>query len=275
MKCVLFVLLIIALGKETEKEPVLTDAELEEMMKDPKYKDLLEEAKSAGVLPKNQIDIINLPNKPEEVKKLTETKKSFETHSVNSHVTLPNTVISEPKPVVKKEEKLNLISKDEAAYLVEVLNQPAFFNYLPKEAQTIITTAKNDGQLKTRNNSIIVDKLNEMLVNLPNSVGFIDTDGKLGRKGSLTVIDPSNGETQFVWAVANNKVFCLFRSQSFLSINKIIRNSSLRLKDVPATPCFMAADEKESNGSWTLLCSLTVQEKEMWVTTLDEIKQNK
>ena len=105
-------------------------------------------------------------------------------------------------------------------------------------------------------------------MNSPNSQTFIDPDGKVSRKGILTLIDAETGDTKFVWAVSNAKVLCFYQSQSFLTIVKLYRNSSLQVKEINATPCFLLASPKELNDGSILACTTTTQEKEVWLETI-------
>jgi hypothetical protein len=105
-------------------------------------------------------------------------------------------------------------------------------------------------------------------MNSPNSLTFIDPDGKIGRKGILSIIDTSSGDSKFTWAVVNAKVVVFYQSQSFLNIVKLYRNSSLQLKDVTATPCFILSDRKAVNDGSSFICSTSIQEKEVWLQTI-------
>lgn len=109
------------------------------------------------------------------------------------------------------------------------------------------------------------------LMNTPNSQTFVDPDGTIGRKGILTLIDPENGDSKYVWAVSNAKVLSFFQSQSLLTIVKLFRNSSLIVKDVTATPCFLLSSSKDQKDGSVLACATSTQEKEVWVQT---VRQN-
>lgn len=112
------------------------------------------------------------------------------------------------------------------------------------------------------------DYIDASLVNTPSSQTFIDPDGVIGRKGILTLIDPENGESKFVWTVSNAKVLCFYQSQSLLTIMRLYRNSSLMLKDINATPCFLIFSSKDSSDGSLLACAVSTQEKEVWVQTI-------
>jgi hypothetical protein len=106
------------------------------------------------------------------------------------------------------------------------------------------------------------------MTNTPTSQTFIDPDGTIARKGILTLIDPETGNSKFVWTVSNNKVLCFFQSQSLLTIVKLYRNSSLVIKDVNSTPCFMLTNYKDAKDGSVLACATSTQEKEVWIETI-------
>lgn len=109
------------------------------------------------------------------------------------------------------------------------------------------------------------------LKNTQNSQIYVDPDGVIGRKGMLTILDPATDSSQFVWTVANSKVLCFYRSQSFLTIIKIYRNSELNVKDISATPCFLINSSREKDNN--LICTHSIDEKEIWLQTIkDNIK---
>jgi hypothetical protein len=106
------------------------------------------------------------------------------------------------------------------------------------------------------------------LITSPNSQTFIDPDGKVGRKGVISLIDRVSGDSKFTWAVSNTKVLCFFQAQNYTSIIKLYRNSSLQVKDISATPCFMLWDTKVPKEGSILACTLSTQEKEIWLQTI-------
>jgi hypothetical protein len=112
------------------------------------------------------------------------------------------------------------------------------------------------------------DFIETSLMNTPNSQTFVDPDGIIGRKGILTLIDPENGDSKYVWAVSNAKVLSFFQSQSLLTIVKLYRNSSLIIKDITATPCFLLSSPKDYKDGSVLACATSTQEKEVWVQTI-------
>lgn len=84
----------------------------------------------------------------------------------------------------------------------------------------------------------------------------------------MTILDPENGNSRFVWAVSNAKVLTFFQSQSFLTIVKLYRNSTLFIQDINATPCFLILNRKDKKDGSLLVCSTSTQEKEVWVQTI-------
>jgi hypothetical protein len=116
------------------------------------------------------------------------------------------------------------------------------------------------------------DKLNDYIeasmTNTPTSQTFIDPDGTIARKGILTLIDPESGNSKFVWTISNAKVLCFFQSQSLLTIVKLYRNSSLVIKDVNSTPCFLLTNYKDTKDGSVLACATSTQEKEVWIQTI-------
>lgn len=85
----------------------------------------------------------------------------------------------------------------------------------------------------------------------------------------MTILDPETGDSRFVWSVSNAKVLSFFQSQSFLTIVKLFRNSTVKIKDVYATPCFMISNNKDAKDGSLLVCSTSIQEKEVWVQTIN------
>ena len=87
----------------------------------------------------------------------------------------------------------------------------------------------------------------------------------------LTIIDPLTSLNQFVWAVANSKVLCFYHSQNYLNFIKLFRRSELNIKDIISTPCFniMSELDQEVEEKKYLVCASSVEEKEIWVKTLN------
>jgi hypothetical protein len=253
-----------------EKEEAISDSELDAMLKDPKY---------ASLIGSNAEELLKAS--PE----LTKGKKSSKSKSHDDLGVgdiggldsldlkdLESTTSSSSK---KKEDKVedkfqtyDFITKQQARYLIEILKQPVFFNMLPSEAQQIVKVTKDNFQFKMTQDGKIDDFIETNMVNTPSSQSFIDTDGQVGRKGVLSIIDPINSVSKFVWGVLNAKTFTLFESQSFLTIVKLYRNSHLEVKDVPATPCFMTSNKLSKADGAFLICSNSTQEKEVWIQTI-------
>jgi len=81
-------------------------------------------------------------------------------------------------------------------------------------------------------------------------------------------LDPESGDSRFLWAVSNAKVLTFFQSQSFLTIVKLYRNSTLAIKDINATPCFLISNKKDRKDGSLFACATSTQEKEVWVQTI-------
>jgi len=113
------------------------------------------------------------------------------------------------------------------------------------------------------------------MANTPTSQTFIDPDGTIARKGILTLIDPETGNSKFVWTISNAKVLCFFQSQSLLTIVKLFRNSSLIIKDVNSTPCFLLTSYKDPKDGSVMACATSTQEKEVWIQTIKSHLTNK
>jgi len=90
-------------------------------------------------------------------------------------------------------------------------------------------------------------------------------------------VNKKNGEHQLVWTVSNSRVLCLYKSQSYLTIVKLFRNSEIKLKNIPTTPCFFIFKKASNNSTLALensengkimLCGNSVQEKESWILNI-------
>jgi hypothetical protein len=49
----------------------------------------------------------------------------------------------------------------------------------------------------------------------------------------------------------------------------LYRNSSLYIKDINATPCFLALNKKDKSDGSLLACATSTQEKEIWIQTIN------
>jgi hypothetical protein len=49
---------------------------------------------------------------------------------------------------------------------------------------------------------------------------------------------------------------------------KLYRNSTLFIKDINATPCFLISNKKDRKDGSLLVCGTSTQEKEVWVQTI-------
>lgn len=176
-------------------------------------------------------------------------------------------------PLEEKFQSYDFLTKQQARFLIEILKQPVFFNMLPPQAQQIVKVTKDNFQFKMTEDGKIDDFIDANMLNSPNSQSFIDPDGQISRKGTLTLIDPINSKSKFVWTVSNSKTLTFYESQSYLVIVKLYRNSSLILKDIPSTPCFLISNGLSPKEGSMLVCSTSVQEKEVWIQTISSASE--
>lgn len=263
--------------KSDKPDDTISDAELDEMLKDPKYASLVGKD-AAALLSASPTKSKDSP-KPRNLKHQSKLKDDpLATLEPDVSAEKPERIEVETKEEKEKRRKreemekkfkgYDFISKQQARYLIEILRQPVFFNMLPTEAQSLVKATKDNFQFKLVQDSKLEDYLEANLSNNPTSQTFIDPDGKVGRKGVLTVIDPESGSSKFLWVISNTRTLTFFESQSFLTIVKLFRNSSLVMRDVPATPCFIVYDRKGTTEGSNLVCSNSTQEKEVWMQTI-------
>mmetsp|Transcript_58733 Transcript_58733/g.66946 ORF Transcript_58733/g.66946 Transcript_58733/m.66946 type:complete len:298 (-) Transcript_58733:70-963(-) len=165
-------------------------------------------------------------------------------------------------------------SQDDTALLnlVAVLTQKNVINTLPPEVQTFlknqsfIEQPKFDEVQKLQDD--IRQNLNNTVVMTSSSEPFVDHYGAVGRKGQLVTMDLQTLTSKSVWAVINTKVFCIYESENYLTIERLIRNSAVSYIDMLATPCFGIYSEKDQRA--TSLCAPSIQEKEVWLQIIQE-----
>jgi len=90
----------------------------------------------------------------------------------------------------------------------------------------------------------------------------------------LTIIDPKTSLNQFVWTISNSKVLCFYHSKNYLNIVKLFRRSELITQDIPSTPCFSISSELENDDKKYLICASSIDEKDIWIKTLNNSKPN-
>lgn len=247
------------------KDDSISDAELDEMLKDPKYASLLDGKaddllKASPLKKKKDVNNTSVKN----------TKKPIDLIDLD---------IKDDEDLLKKTsntEKFrsyDFISKQQARYLIEILKQPVFFNMLPQEAKNIVKVTKDNFEFKMAQDGKLDEYLETNLVNTPSCTSFIDSNGSIGRKGVLTIVDPNNSTSKFVWTVLNSKTLTFYENQSYMSIIKLIRLSQLTVKDISATPCFLVANIKAANEGSLLVCSNNTQEKEVWITSIKSLNK--
>ena len=137
------------------------------------------------------------------------------------------------------------ISKEKLKELLKQLNEPLYSSYLPREAKLLIEkTLSND--ISFANNNQINSYIDTNLANSFYTEGFIDPDGVISRKGILTLID-NKGNNELAYAVANSKVFILYSPENKDKIIKIFRNSKITIKEIVSSPCFNVLSKNDNN----------------------------
>lgn len=226
----------------SSEELTISDRELDELLKDPKYQQL---AKSMGMsaseltLPAGELDELS-PKKTEE----------------------------------KKEEDLffstfNFISKQKLKTILEKLNQPIFSSYLPQEAKILIEKALKF-ESSFANNDQINNYIDNNMANSQYSEAYIDPDGVISRKGLLTIISKSKKEFKYSlsYSVSNSKVISFFSTSNKDKIIKNYRNSQINVKDINSSPCFYIIRKMKKQNDDSLVCAASVNEKELWYKTI-------
>jgi hypothetical protein len=84
----------------------------------------------------------------------------------------------------------------------------------------------------------------------------------------LTILDRNTGNSKIVWAISNSKVLCFYLAETLNSIAKLYRNSNLQLKDINGSSCFIASTLKEKPEDGALICAVSSQEKEVWISSI-------
>jgi hypothetical protein len=90
-------------------------------------------------------------------------------------------------------------------------------------------------------------------------------------------VNKKTGDHKLVWMVSNSRVLCLYKSQSYLTIVKLFRNSEIILKNIPTTPCFFIIKKNKNynnnndslENDKVMLCGNSVQEKESWILNIN------
>lgn len=224
------------------EESTISDRELDELLKEPKYQKL---AKSMGMsvsdltLPADEIDKFS-PKKTEE----------------------------------KKDEELffstfNFISKQKLKTILDKLNQPIFSSYLPQEAKVLIEKALKF-ESSFANNDQINNYIDNNMANTHYSEAYIDPDGVISRKGLLTIINKNKKEykSYLSYCVSNSKVISFFSTSNKDKIIKTYRNSQINVKDINSSPCFYIMRKMIKQNDDTLICATSVNEKELWYKTI-------
>lgn len=148
-------------SKIDELSSKISDKEIDELLKDPKYQKLADTDISLDLELSSSIK----PTKKEE-------------HYFDS---------------------FKFISKEKLKELLKQLNEPLYSSYLPREAKLLIEkTLSND--ISFANNNQINSYIDTSLANSFYTEGFIDPDGVISRKGILTLIDKGKNELAYAVA---------------------------------------------------------------------------
>lgn len=147
--------------KIDELSSKISDKEIDELLKDPKYQ------------------------------KLADTDISLDLELSSS--------IKQTKKEEHYFDSFKFISKEKLKELLKQLNEPLYSSYLPREAKILIEkTLSND--ISFANNNQINSYIDISLENSFYTEGFIDPDGVISRKGILTLIDKGKNELAFAVA---------------------------------------------------------------------------
>ena len=147
--------------KIDELSSKISDKEIDELLKDPKYQ------------------------------KLADTDISLDLELSSS--------IKQTKKEEHYFDSFKFISNEKLKELLKQLNEPLYSSYLPREAKLLIEkTLSND--ISFANNNQINSYIDTSLSNSFYTEGFIDPDGVISRKGILTLIDKGKNELAFAVA---------------------------------------------------------------------------
>lgn len=171
------------------------------------------------------------------------------------------TALAQPsEDSVNSFKDFNFITKSEMQYLLDVLNQPLFFSHLPENVRKIV---KEENRHKYNLDS---EKL-DMEVSRGNvSELFVDTDGKMGVKGLVQVVDPS-ASLAYAYGIANSRLFVVYRNANSNEILAQYRKADMVVKDVKSSPCIVVCAKVPADGS-LLICLQDIDSKEIWLRNL-------
>lgn len=156
--------------------------------------------------------------------------------------------------------KNDFISKSQLRYLFEILNQKKIISILPKEIQEMVDSIyQTNSEFNLIKNSNIYNELS--IPQKKTTEIFIDEMGVIGRKGILHLIDFPSQTNRLLYALSNHNTLSLYESQSMSILFKQYFTNSIIIEDIAFTPCFVI-------NSVDILCSSTVEEKELWVENI-------
>lgn len=170
------------------------------------------------------------------------------------------------------------LEKPSLRYIIEILKDPSIKNDLSQPDQQYMKTFKDNYAFT------YVSPYNESLINVTQNIKKLSTYkpiiyyddfyNKLSVKGIILLINPNEKDNKhflYLYAISNSNTFSLYITP-FYDISpvpfKLFRKSTMRVKDIPSTPCFYVYIPREINEGSTMLCAMNVSDKEMWLKTL-------
>lgn len=203
--------------KIDELSSKISDKEIDELLKDPKYQ------------------------------KLADTDISLDLELSSS--------IKQTKKEEHYFDSFKFISKEKLKELLKQLNEPLYSSYLPREAKILIEkTLSND--ISFANNNQINSYIDTSLANSFYIEGFIDPDGVISRKGILTLIDKGKNELAYavanskvfiLYSTENKENIIKIYRNSKISIKDIVSSPCFNVisKNENNLICAPSNDEKD------------------------------
>ena len=174
--------------------------------------------------------------------------------------------------------KNEVIDKPSLRYIIEILKDPSIKSDLAPPDQQYMKPFKDNyafTYLSPYNQSLInvTENIKDLSFNKPIAY-YDDFYNKLSVKGKILLINPNENDNKhflYLYAISNSNTFSLYTTP-FYDLSpvpfKLFRKSTIKVNDIPSTPCFYIYLPKEINEGSTLLCSMNVSDKELWLKTL-------
>lgn len=203
--------------KIDELSSKISDKEIDELLKDPKYQ------------------------------KIADTDISLDLELSSS--------IKQTKKEEHYFDSFKFISNEKLKELLKQLNEPLYSSYLPREAKLLIEkTLSND--ISFANNNQINSYIDTSLSNSFYTEGFIDPDGVISRKGILTLIDKGKNELAYavanskvfiLYSTENNETIIKIYRNSKITIKDIVSSPCFNVisKNENNLICAPSNDEKD------------------------------